>query len=207
MPGELQAKLLRVIETRSVTSVGAMDPVEIDVRLVAATHKSLRQEVHAGRFRADLVYRLRKVPLFLPPLRGRGADIVVLAKHLLRELAGAHVREIAEIHEDALTLLRRYSWPGNVRELVNALEYAFVVGEGPILVAEDLPPEHISPGLAGERVDPAINRTPLVDVGETARILRALDRANGNRSEAARYLGISRVTLWRRRRDLRLVNQ
>ncbi|TPV93043.1 MAG: AAA family ATPase [Myxococcales bacterium FL481] len=204
MPGELQAKLLRVIETGTVLPVGAIEPIEIDVRLVAATHKSLREEVHAGRFRADLMYRLRKVPLFLPPLRERGDDTVLLARHLLTQLADKHVREIAEIDAGALTVLRRYAWPGNVRELANALEYAFVVGEGPVLTADDLPPELISPALAGEPPGAPVNRSSVGDAGEAARILRALERSSGNRSEAARLLGISRVTLWRRMKELEI---
>ncbi|MCC7537009.1 MAG: sigma 54-interacting transcriptional regulator, partial [Deltaproteobacteria bacterium] len=148
MPVELQSKLLRVLETGSVLPVGARDPVEVDVRIVAATHTSLRRAVEAGRFRPDLMYRLRVVPIFLPPLRQRPRDVPILVERFVAELnrqATGDVRVVTRIARAATSAMVRYAWPGNVRELRSALEYAYVVGEGPVLVPADLPPEIAAP--------------------------------------------------------------
>ena len=207
MPPDLQAKLLRVIETGAVIPVGAMDPVHVDVRIVAATHKSLRAEVAAGRFRADLMYRLRKVPVFLPPLRRRHGDIELLARRFVGSLNERGGRRVEHITADAIAVLTGYEWPGNVRELANALEYAFVVGEGPSLVVADLPPEIADPSESPDALLSApVNVGPRSDVApsEGTRISHALERAGGHRERAAQLLGISRVTLWRRMKDLGL---
>jgi len=206
LPLELQAKLLRVLESRAVLPVGGREPIPIDVRIVAATHRALRREVEAGRFRADLMYRLRVIPIFLPPLRSRGEDVVLLAERFIDEMSPRAARKILRIAPSAKDALLRYDWPGNVRELRNALEYAFAIGEGPVLVEADLPPELIDPTQAGE--PPPANVPPRIDEAlgpEAAKIVRALERAGQNRERAAQILGISRVTLWRRLRDLGLL--
>lgn len=203
MPLDLQAKLLRVLETRTVIPVGGREPIPVDVRIVAATHQSLRSAVEAGRFRADLMYRLRVIPIFLPPLRARLADVGLLAQKIIEELNQQGGRQVARISPAALSALSSYSWPGNVRELRNALEYAFVIGDGPVLVPSDLPAEIAQPDL--DLGAPAVNAPPPAPAGEPAevtRIRRALERAGGNRERAAQMLGISRVTLWRRMRAL-----
>jgi transcriptional regulator with PAS, ATPase and Fis domain len=213
LPLELQAKLLRVLESRAVLPVGAREPVPVDVRIVAATHRSLRKEVEAGRFRADLMYRLRVIPIFLPPLRARGDDVVLLAERFIEEMSTRSTRKIVRIAPSAKAALLRYDWPGNVRELRNALEYAFAIGEGPVLVEADLPPELIDPTEAGEPapIHPVTaHAPPSIDEAhgpEAAKILRALERAGQNRERAAQMLGISRVTLWRRLRDLGLQHE
>jgi two-component system, NtrC family, response regulator AtoC len=197
IPLELQGKLLRVLETRTVIPVGGRSPVPVNVRIVAATHRPLRREVEAGRFRADLMYRLRVVPLFLPSLCERRGDILPLARRFLDELQQSGTRRVERFSPGARRLLESHGWPGNVRELRNVMEYAYVIGEGPVLHEAD-PPESPAvlaptpralpppaPSLAGEDLDPAELRA-------------ALARAGGNRTEAARLLGISRVTLWRR---------
>lgn len=199
LPLEVQAKLLRVLQERRVIPVGGREPVEVDVRIVAATHRSLRQAVAAGEFRADLMYRLRVIPLFLPPLRERVADIELLAWHFIDRLRGEFGREVQRVTPGALKCLQNYEWPGNVRELQNAVEYALVMGEGPVLSEADLPPE-----LRGE--EPAYQE---VNVGpqlpdalppEARRLVDALERAGGHQGRAAASLGMSRVTLWRRLR-------
>jgi transcriptional regulator with PAS, ATPase and Fis domain len=209
MPVELQAKLLRVLETRTVIPVGGSDPVPVNVRVVAATHQSLRRAVERGTFRADLMYRLRVVPIFLPPLRMRRGDIPLLTRHLVEELNAAGERHVTRIAPSALAALERYPWPGNVRELRNALEYAFVIGEGPTLTESDLPPEITqtesddlgnTPSTAPLPPSPD---APNVST-EVLRLRRALEKAGGNRSRAAKILGMSRVTLWRRMRELGL---
>ena len=199
LPLEVQAKLLRVLQERRVIPVGGREPVEVDVRIVAATHRSLRQAVAAGEFRADLMYRLRVIPLFLPPLRERVADIELLAWHFIDRLRGEFGREVQRVTPGALKCLQNYEWPGNVRELQNAVEYALVMGEGPVLSEADLPPE-----LRGE--EPAYQEVnvgpPLPDAlpPEARRLVDALERAGGHQGRAAASLGMSRVTLWRRLR-------
>lgn len=209
LPLELQAKLLRVLQEKVVVPVGGRDPIAVDVRFVAATHRSLRKEVAAGRFRADLMFRLRVVPLFLPPLRSRPADISLLAWRFIERMNAENERHVARLSPGALHALEAYTWPGNVRELMNAIEYAFVMGDGPILTEADLLPE-----IRGER--PAFLDEPEEepvrgdapdgrDLGpEEREILEALHKARGNRQEAAALLGYSRITLWRKLKALGL---
>lgn len=205
LPLELQAKLLRVLETHTVLPVGARDPVPVDVRVISATHRALRGEVEAGRFRADLMYRLRVIPVRLPPLRERSADVLLLAEKIIAELNAAGRRRVAGIAASAEAALERYEWPGNVRELRNVLAYAFAIGEGPTLELADLPIEVASPladGAAEAFVTDVATRRD--ESPELSRIRDALVRTSGNRDRAAKLLGMSRVTLWRRMRDLGL---
>ncbi len=199
MPLELQAKMLRVLETRSVIPVGGRQPVPVDVRILAATHRPLRREVEAGRFRADLMYRLRVVPLFLPALRERRGDILPLALRFLEELHQRGTRRVERFSPGARKRLEEHPWPGNVRELRNVMEYAFVIGEGPVVHEADLPPEFSEARASRAPATPAASRDVSLEPG---RVEAALAQAGGNRSEAARLLGVSRVTLWRRLRDL-----
>jgi transcriptional regulator with PAS, ATPase and Fis domain len=197
MPLELQAKLLRVLETRTVIPVGSTDAVAVDARIIAATHQPLRAAVQEGRFRADLMYRLRIVPVFLPPLAARRGDVELLTHKFLDELNDQGGRRITRVAPAALDALVEYAWPGNVRELRSALEYAYVIGDGPVLVETDLPPE-----ITGMTALPSRPVTePAIDDRDARRIRTALERAAGNRERAAQMLGISRVTLWRRMRS------
>jgi transcriptional regulator with PAS, ATPase and Fis domain len=196
LPLELQAKLLRVLETRTVIPVGGRESVAVDVRIVAATHRALRREVEQGRFRADLMYRLRVVPIYLPPLRERQGDVEALTWHFLDEFNQRGERVIEAVDAEAMEALTAYAWPGNVRELRNVIEYAFAVGEGPILGLADLTPE-----LRGE---PPPDETAATDSSERRRIEQALRAAGGKRALAAERLGMSRSTLWRKLRELRL---
>jgi transcriptional regulator with PAS, ATPase and Fis domain len=205
LPLELQAKLLRVLETRTVLPVGGRDPIPVDVRVISATHRALREEVEAGRFRADLMYRLRVIPIRLPPLRERPADVLLLADKIVAELNARGRRRVDSIAASAEAALERYEWPGNVRELRNVLAYAFAIGEGPILELADLPPEVGSP-LVGGAAETYVRdvATPTDENPELRRIRDALSRTSGNRDRAAKLLGMSRVTLWRRMRELGL---
>jgi transcriptional regulator with PAS, ATPase and Fis domain len=192
LPLELQAKLLRVLETRVVLPVGGHEPVAVDVRVLSATHQALRREVEAGRFRADLMYRLRVIPLFLPPLRERRHDVPIIAQRLLDELnAKSRRRRVESIAPAALAALAAWSWPGNVRELKNALQYALAMGDGPVLTPAELPPEIL------DREPGATTPTPTTTASTRGRVEQALAEAHGNRDDAARALGVSRVTLWR----------
>jgi transcriptional regulator with PAS, ATPase and Fis domain len=206
LPLELQAKLLRVVETHTVIPVGGRDSVAVDVRIVAATHRSLRREVEAGRFRPDLMYRLRVVPLFIPPLRARPGDVLLLAEKMIDTLNARGGRRVERLGPSVRTAFEQYAWPGNVRELRNVLEYAYVVGEGPVVVDADLPPELLD-GQAEEPTAPAVNRPVALPPErphspEADRIRRAVERAGGNRDRAAQVLGMSRSTLWRKMRAL-----
>ncbi len=218
---DIQARLLRVLQERTFVPVGGADPVHVDVRMLAATNKSLRDEVEHRRFREDLMYRIRVVPLFLPPLVERDGDVEALTWHFIKEFnERAEVREAAErskgqefddelpcrrieaIAPDAHARLLAYQWPGNVRELRNVIEYAFAIGEGPVLEADELPPE-----LRGEpppRTSRASHPAMAPEDDEKARILEALRIAGGLKSQAAELLGISRTTLWRKMRELKL---
>jgi transcriptional regulator with PAS, ATPase and Fis domain len=210
LPLELQAKLLRMLETRTIIPVGGREPIAVDVRVVSATHRALRREVEEGRFRADLMYRLRVIPVFLPPLRARRGDVELLTRHFVDELVARGRRRIDRITPAALLALERHDWPGNVRELRNVVEYALAIGEGHELGAGDLPPELIEPGLEGEpgfaSAVAELRPTPLAEQpAEAKRISAALGRAAGNRDHAAKLLGMSRVTLWRKMKRLDLL--
>ena len=199
---DLQAKLLRALQERTVIPVGGREPVPVDVRIVSATHRGLRSAVQEGSFRADLMYRLRVVPLYLPPLRARTEDLPLLVRLFLDRLADED-RRIQHVAPAAMRRLEEYTWSGNVRELQNVMEYAFAMGEGPVLKEGELPPE-----LRGEAPldELAVNVPESIEAGaassEERRIRLALERASGHRERAARILGISRSTLWRRMRAL-----
>jgi two-component system response regulator AtoC len=209
---DIQGRLLRVLQERTLVPVGGTEPVHVDVRVLAATNKSLRDEVDHGRFREDLMYRIRVVPLFLPPLVEREGDIELLTWHFIREfnrLGEAEprlddeqvpARIIEAIAPEAFTRLRAYQWPGNVRELRNVIEYAFAIGEGPVLEVRDLPPE--LRGEAPPRSTRIQQHAMAPEDDERARIVEALRIAGGLKSQAAELLGISRTTLWRRMREL-----
>jgi transcriptional regulator with PAS, ATPase and Fis domain len=213
VPVELQAKLLRVLETRTVLPVGGREAIAVDVRVVAATHQSLRTAVERGTFRADLMYRLRVVPIFLPPLRMRSGDVGLVAQRLIEELNEGGGRRVARLAPGALAAMQRYPWPGNIRELRNALEYAYVVGEGPVLNEGELPAEIVDPGLAGDGAGIVVSAPPApapedpTKSPEVQRIERALERVGGNRERAAQVLGMSRVTLWRRMKALGMADE
>lgn len=188
LPLLMQAKLLRVLEEGSVFPVGATHPYPIDVRIVAATNRSLREEVSAGRFRADLMYRIRVVPLFLPSLRERKSDVPLLAERFLKALSEGERRTFSPA---AMQHLLSYAWPGNVRELQNVIEYAITMGEG-----ATIEPEHLPPEVRG--ILPSFLR---LDSGADERLRRALEENDWHREKTAEALGISRATLWRRMRE------
>jgi len=191
IPLDLQGKMLRVMQEKTFIPVGATRPVNVDVRVISATNKSLRREVDEGRFRDDLSYRLRVVPLLLPPLRRRDGDVEALFWHFVGEMNQQGMRRIEGVTRTAMDAILAYPWPGNVRELRSAVEYAFVVGEGAVLDVADLTPE-----LRGEP-PPGTPASSLADI-ERGRILAALARHHGRKAAAAAELGMSRTTLWRK---------
>ncbi len=200
MSAGTQARMLRVLETRRFTRVGGTEEIEVDVRLVAATHRDLRKMVREGTFREDLLYRLSVIQTHLPPLRERTEDIPDLVRHFADMLGEAMGRRVHEIAPDALAILQRYPWPGNVRELRNVVERALVLGDGPVLEVDDLPPElhHAAPptGEGALTVTPTTVR-PLAELEREA-IAAALTATGGNKARAAALLGIDRTTLYRK---------
>jgi transcriptional regulator with PAS, ATPase and Fis domain len=195
LPLDVQSKLLRVLEDRRVTPVGASSELLVDVRVIAATHRGLRHEVAAGRFREDLMYRLRVVPIFVPPLRSRRGDVEVLLRSFLWKFNKAGPRRVVNVAPDAMRALLDHDWPGNVRELRNVVEYAFAVGRGEELLLDELPPE-----LQGRTEDGQPDELPLRESGERERIREALQLTEGGINAAAKRLGMSRATFWRKRR-------
>ncbi len=203
LPLELQSKLLRVLQEQSFIPVGGHEAVKVDVRIIAATHRSLRDEVKAGRFREDLMYRLRVVPVFLPPLRDRRLDVNLLLWHRINIHNLNSRRHIDRIAPDAMRCLLDYQWPGNVRELNNVIEYAYAVGRGTELCIEDLPPEfrEILISLTNKSLLP-IKR--LINNNEAELILEALQMSGGHLEAAAQYAGMSRATFWRKRKKYKI---
>jgi DNA-binding NtrC family response regulator len=194
----LQVKLLRVIQEREFERVGGLTVQKIDVRIVAATNRTLQDEVDEGRFREDLFYRLMVIPVYLPPLRERIEDIPLLVETFVRQFSGEMNREVKRIDRDAMDLMVNYRWKGNIRELKNVIERAVILGEGETIIAEHLPDE-IRYGN-GTPLDRARNRPhgiqPLqLMVAEY--VQKTLALAGGNKSEAARLLGITRQRLKR----------
>jgi transcriptional regulator with GAF, ATPase, and Fis domain len=206
---DVQTKLLRVLQEKTFERVGSSEPVQVDVRLVAATHQNLEQLIRQGRFRADLYYRLNVIPLTMPPLRERGEDVPELALHFLRQYGERCGKSVSQMDDEALLALRSYHWPGNVRELENAVEWAVVVADGPALTVDDLPeevrrasagysPASLMPpagGAVGESGWGLRAERAQRDRRERESLLRALAAAGGNKAEAARLLGMARSTL------------
>ena len=206
LPLALQGKLLRVLQERTFERVGDSHTRQADVRILAACNQDLRSAVRAGTFREDLYYRLRVVPIEVPPLRARREDIEPLARHLLAHAARRHGREV-RLSPEALRALLAYDWPGNVRELANALEFATAVCGGQTILPTDLPPEVHEPPPAAATFALA-EPTPGAagpHAAERARLLAALEACHWQRHLAAHRLGMSRTTLWRKMRELALV--
>nr|WP_202050035.1 sigma-54 dependent transcriptional regulator [Microvirga mediterraneensis] len=202
----IQAKLLTVLDTQRLRRVGAINPVEVDVRFIAATNRILLSEVNAGRFREDLYYRLQVVAINVPPLRERGEDIFVLTDHFLRRLSSRYGRVIRGLDIDAADVFRRYRWPGNVRELENLLERIFILEDENTIMVKHLPARILRDIKEGEKTEqpPEIREAIAkgnVDYYEATTafqiklIRHMLAATNGSLTEAATRLGLSRHAL------------
>jgi len=219
MPLTTQVKVLRTLENNEVRRLGDSATRLVDVRVIAATHRDLIAEVAQGRFRQDLYYRLNVVQIDLPPLRERREDIGLLASYFLDRVRRREARPALEFSPEVESLLERYDYPGNVRELENAIEHAVAVADGTKILPADLPaalraPRLLPTNAAAARAQPerdafaapAAAAVPehdtwsLADV-EREHILRVLARHDGNATSAAKQLGISRTTLWRKLRE------
>lgn len=213
MPLETQAKVLRVLEERKFERVGGGQTIDVDVRVVAATHRDLEAEVKRGTFRQDLYYRLKVIEIVLPPLRARVADIPSLVERFLTRLAERLGREKKGIEGEALAALARYDWPGNVRELRNVIEQAAVLASGPEIRRSDLPPlaaslEPSSPAVAAAVTSGAESfadaKRRSIEEFERNYLQAALRDSGGNISKAAQSIGMARQSLQQKIRELGL---
>ncbi len=193
LPLSTQVKLLRVLEEKVVERVGDNRPIHTDVRIISATNQDLKQLVKQGSFREDFYYRINVIPIHVPPLRERIGDIPILAESFFRHLQVKSGKAIKEISAEALGCLIQHLWPGNVRELKSAFEYAFVSCNGPAILPQHLPLEIIK-----KRASADIEFFPSegLEKVKKQRLIDALRQSNGNQSEAARILGISRTSVW-----------
>lgn len=197
MPVIMQVKLLRVIQEKSLLRVGGVKDIHVDVRFVAATHRDLKKDVDNGDFRQDLYYRLNVINMTIPPLAQRNGDIQLLAYHFLKEKVCALGKSIREIDPAALELLAGYDWPGNVRELENVIERAVAL-ENDTVICPDVLPDYIR-NLSFEtyRLTPS-SEVPTLEEQEKRYIIWVLSKCEGNKSRAAKIMGIDRVSLWRK---------
>jgi DNA-binding NtrC family response regulator len=199
----LQAKLLRVLETLTVTPVGGHEDRKVNVRVIAATSRDIRKMVEEGTFREDLYYRLNVITVNLPPLRQRPDDVPILVDHFLKEIAATKNTAHRRVSPEVMRRFQSYRWPGNVRELRNALESMMVLADGEVLTENDLP-ERIATASA-ELVSPReIPTNVTMEELEKLAIIKALDQCGGNRTHAANRLGISVRTLQRKLRQYEL---
>jgi DNA-binding NtrC family response regulator len=207
MPLDLQAKILRVLETRRFRRVGGTEEVSAECRFIAATNRDLEKAVRSGEFREDLYYRLNVIPVHLPPLRERGDDVLLLARHFLDEYCRRHGMPLRGLSAEAETLLKAYPWPGNIRELKNEIERAVLLTDGPMIRASDLSidrrdrvqdPDRVAPLEVSGAGQVRITFPPWglsLDDLERQVIKKALSHTKGNISQAARLLHVSRDTL------------
>jgi two-component system response regulator HydG len=202
LPLSTQAKLLRVLQEKVIEKVGDHRPVAVDVRVISATNQDLQRLMAEGLFREDLYYRINVIPIHIPPLRERREDIPLLVEAFIERACLKNRKPITGISKEALDILLEYGWPGNVRELINIVEYAFVLcHEG------DIQPEHLPWQLSRKISEPAKANSRVAtpsDVNHKEMVVKAIKKANGKKGEAARLLGVSRVTLWKWLKSLNL---
>ena len=190
LPTALQAKLLRFIQERVIERIGGRQEIPVDVRIVCATHQSLKERIEQGKFREDLYYRLAEIVVEVPPLRERPGDAALLAHAFVRRMAEQQRRGPMTLRADAVEAIEAHRWPGNVRELENVVKRAVIMAEGTAITAED-----IGLGAVDTETD-ALNLRQVRELAEKQAVLRVLGRVNGNLSRAADVLGVSRPTLY-----------
>jgi two-component system NtrC family response regulator len=190
LPMSLQAKLLRFLQERVIERVGGRQEIPVDVRIVCATHQSLKARIGEGRFREDLYYRLAEIVVEIPPLRDRPGDATLLAHGFARRFADEQRRGVMMLQPDAIEAIEGHAWPGNVRELENVIKRAVIMADGAEIKASDIGLSEAEPDLA------ALNLRQVREQAERQAVLRVLGRVNGNLSRAAELLGVSRPTLY-----------
>jgi len=207
-PLPIQAKLLRVLEDRSIRRLGDNRSIQVDVRMVAATNRDLQSAMREKLFREDLFYRLNVVPIHVPPLRERGGDIPPLVAHFIEKYHGKIKKQVSGVSPQAMTLLMAYRWPGNVRELENVIQRMMVVAKGDTLDVQDFPPEISGKEVPREKAKDLKGMTrESAGLAEKNLILDSLAKSGGNVTQAARSLGISRVTLQKKMKMYKLRDQ
>ena len=189
LPLSLQAKLLRFLQERVIERIGGRTEIPVDVRVVCATHRNLRDAISNGSFREDLYYRLTEMVITIPPLRERAGDAALLAQAFVRRFARQQKRDRLTLREDAMKAIANHAWPGNVRELENCVKRAVIMAEGNAIGAEDL-------GLVPTGHAEALNLRRIRDDAERKAVLRAMAQSNGNIARASELLGISRPTMY-----------
>jgi PAS domain S-box-containing protein len=196
LPMSVQVKLLRVLETKTFERVGDNRELSVDVRVITATNKTLPELISQGLFREDLFYRINVIPIHLPPLRERREDIPLLTDSFIHRLRDKRDKDIKGLSPQTMRLFMQHSWPGNIRELKSSLEYAFVLAEQGYIEPEHLPQNILEPD------EPVTDTTPVATEAQEQKqqLVRALRQSGGNKSEAARILGINRVTVMNRMR-------
>jgi two-component system response regulator HydG len=195
LPLSTQVKLLRVLEEKFIERVGSSSPISTDVRIISATNQDLPSLVETGTFRKDFYFRINVIPIFLPSLRDKTEDIPLLAESFFRKIRLKSGKSLDGIREDTMDILMQHSWPGNVRELKGAMEYAFVTCHSKLIH-----PNHLPETILNQKGPVIAKRKTTFNLHEVERLelLDALDRCDGNQSQAAKILGISRVTVWNR---------
>lgn len=190
LPMALQAKILRFLQERVIERIGGREEIPVDVRIVCATHRNLKEMIAAGDFREDLYYRLSEIVVTIPPLRERVGDAVLLAHHFKNKFSAMEKRPLMNFSQEALAAIESYSWPGNVREMENFVRRAVIMTDGPQISAEDL-------GLpASPKTEESINLRQVREEAEYKAFVTALARVDGNMAKAAELLGVSRPTLY-----------
>ncbi|MCP3943265.1 MAG: PAS domain-containing protein [Desulfobacteraceae bacterium] len=199
LPLKIQVKLLRFLQEGSFEKVGGEKKISVDVRIISATNKNIKEEVRQGRFREDLYYRLNVIPIHLPPLRKRQSDIPLLAAHFLKEAEQESENKVPELTPEALNLMMDYQWPGNVRELKNVIQFSVVRSRGDKILPKDLPTDITGdPNTLLPPPDFSPMQAPLPRGKLTIESVKiALTKTGGNKSKAARVLGVGRATLYR----------
>jgi two-component system NtrC family response regulator len=190
LPMSLQAKLLRFLQERVIERIGGREEIAVDVRIVCATHRDLKEQIRNGLFREDLYYRLAEIVVEIPPLRDRQGDAVLLAHAFVQRFCRENSRAILSLSDDALAAIESHDWPGNVRELENCLKRAVIMADANHITAEDL-------GLEAGEVDiDSLNLRQVREVAERQAVVRVLARTNNNIARAAEILGVSRPSLY-----------
>lgn len=193
----IQVKLLRVLEDKIITPVGDTKPIEVDVRLIAATNADLEEDVKAGRFRSDLFYRLNVIPLYIPALRERPDDLPLLVNHFIKKYCERNKVDPKTLSPGALEVLNKYNWPGNVRELENCIERAVLFSRGDEIVVDDFPTKLVE-GTPQTIVSNETPETPTLESIEKAYIYYIMNQTKGKKAKAAKLLGIDNSTLYRK---------
>ena len=199
----LQTKLLRVLESGQFERVGDIVSLSVDVRIITATNKNLLELIEKNEFRQDLFFRINVIPIHVPALRQRAEDIPLLITEFIRHLNKTCGKKMTGVSRDVMDLFMSHGWPGNVRELKNALEYAFVTAEGPVIGLDHLPktlisePAHLKP-------DSVLNEIRTGAIDEKQQLIDALIKTRGNQTRAAELLKVNRVTVWNRMKKYRI---